>query len=69
MGTVSIWHWAILLLILWPPMALLTVVPVWKILVRVGLSGWLSLLSVIPIVGLAVLWLLAFGRWPVEKSR
>lgn len=67
MGEISFWHLAIVLVFFWPPLAALTVVPVWKILDRVGLPGWLSLLSVIPIVGLVALWVFAFGRWPVQK--
>ena len=64
MGSFSVWHWAV---VLWPLAAALTVVPVWRILRRVGIPGWLSLLSVIPIVGLAALWVMAFSTWPNEK--
>ena len=67
MGTLSIWHWAILLL-LWQLASAITVVPVWLILRRLGIPGWLSLLSVIPIVGLVALWVMAFSTWPKDTT-
>ncbi len=63
MGSFSIWHWAITL-VLWSLASAITVVPVWLILRRLGMPGWLSLLSVIPIVGLVALWIMAFSTWP-----
>ncbi len=66
MGTFSIWHWAIVL-VFWPMAAAMTVVPVWRILRRVGIPGWLSLLSVVPVVGLIALWAMAFSTWPSDK--
>ena len=67
MGSFSIWHWAIVLFVFWPLAAAITVVPVWRILKRVGIPSWLSLLSVIPIVGLVALWVMAFSTWPNDK--
>jgi hypothetical protein len=50
----------------WPLLFALVLVvpPVWKILSRVGYSGWWSLLALIPIVNLIALWMFAFGQWP-----
>lgn len=52
----------------WVPMivlAILWIIPMWRILQRVGGSPALSLLSVIPVAGpLVVLFILAYGQWP-----
>jgi len=45
---------------------ILIVPPVWRILNRVGFSGWWSLVAVIPLVNLVALWMFAFGRWPAS---
>ncbi len=34
------------------------------VLKRTGLSGWLYILFLIPIVNLVWLWIFAFGPWP-----
>ena len=47
--------------------ALLVVVPVWRICVKAGYSGWLSLLVLVPIANLLLLYFLAFAEWPVES--
>lgn len=44
--------------------AFVNIFPVWKILSRLGLSGWWSLVAFIPVVNLIALWVLAFIRWP-----
>ncbi|MBL4616883.1 MAG: hypothetical protein JKY46_04250 [Robiginitomaculum sp.] len=44
------------------------VFPIWKILTRMGFSGWLSLLSLVPVLNLVLLWILALIEWPVEKQ-
>ncbi len=64
MGAMSFWHWAIVLFILWPLAAAMTVIPVWRILNRLGIPAWLSLLSVIPFFSLVALWVMAFSAWP-----
>ncbi len=46
----------------------IVVFPIWKILSRMGFSGWLSLLSLVPILNLVLLWVLALTKWPVEKQ-
>jgi hypothetical protein len=58
MGSLSPWHLIILLSILLP------VIPIWRILRRLGLAPAWALLYFVPIGGLIGLWLLAWGRWP-----
>ena len=38
--------------------------PFWRITTRVGYPGWLSLLTVVPVVNLAYLYFLAYSTWP-----
>lgn len=42
--------------------------PVGRILGRIGLSPFWSLLSFIPVVNLIALWVLSFSEWPLEKQ-
>ncbi len=44
--------------------AAIAIIPFWKICMRVGLSPWLSLLLVIPVVGWVFVYYLAFADWP-----
>lgn len=46
MGSFSIWHWLIILLIMFT-----VIFPAWKIVSKAGFSGWWSLLSFIPVIG------------------
>ena len=39
----------------------------WRIFRRIGWAPWVSLLSIIPVVGLVILVVFAFSRWPVEE--
>jgi hypothetical protein len=41
-----------------------TIVPLWRILRRVGLSPWWSLFSLVPLGTIPVLWIIAYRRWP-----
>jgi len=63
MGTLSIWHWLILLFVL-----AIYIVPVWRILTKAGYSGLWSFLSFIPLLNVIMLWVFAFSRWPNEKT-
>ena len=47
--------------------AVLVIVPVWKICTKAGYSGWLSLLALVPLVNLVMLYILAFSEWPLER--
>jgi hypothetical protein len=48
--------------------AAIAIIPFWKICMRVGLSPWLSLLLVIPLVGWVFVYYLAFADWPAEHG-
>ena len=61
MGTFSPWHFIILASVLVVP---LTVIPIWRILQRLGLNPIWSLLYFVPFGGLIGLWILAWKPWP-----
>ncbi len=48
--------------------AILLIVPYWKIFSKAGFSGWLSLTMLIPLINLLVPYYLAFAAWPVHKK-
>jgi uncharacterized membrane protein YhaH (DUF805 family) len=45
-------------------LAMVTLIPVYRILQRTGFSGWWCLLSLIPAVGFILLWYFAYAEWP-----
>ena len=53
--------WQLVLLVLY---VFLLIFPVARILGRAGLSGWWSILALIPVVNLLALWIFAFVDWP-----
>ena len=68
MGTFSIWHWFIVLVVV----VLFIGVPIWlcwRICTRAGYSGAWALTYFIPFVGLIMIWVFAFSRWPILKNR
>ncbi len=67
MGSFSIYHWAILLIMV-TVFPLLYIVPTWKILSKAGYSGAWSLLIVVPLLNLIMLWVFAFSAWPRERA-
>jgi hypothetical protein len=52
----------------WLIVAVIAVVPFWRICARVGYSPWLSLLILIPLVNLVFIYYLAFSEWPSQKT-
>lgn len=63
MNGISLLHWLILILILaaW-------IVPLWRILGRLGLSqGW-ALLALIPPLAPIALWVIPFSDWPSSSK-
>lgn len=59
MGSFSVWHWLIILLIL--------VFPAWlfsRVISKAGFSSWWALLGAVPLVNLVALWVFAFSKWP-----
>ena len=43
--------------------------PIGKILGRIGLSPFWSVLALIPVVNLVALWALAFTDWPTDTDK
>jgi type II secretory pathway component PulF len=64
MGTFSIWHWLIVLIVFAVPN-----IPAYWVLRKAGRNGWACLLLMIPLVGVVYLWMFAFGRWPNEPKK
>ena len=55
----SIWH-----LVLLAVLAIVIVVPYWRITEKAGYPGWLSLLILIPGINLIYVYFLGFSNWP-----
>lgn len=68
MGSFSVWHWVIALVMVLPLLAL-ALVPAWRILHRAGFSGAWSLLLLVPGLNFLVPWVLAFVEWPNDSGR
>ena len=49
-------------------MTLIVVFPFWRIFSKAGFHGALSLLMLIPFVGIIMLFFLAFAKWPINKT-
>ncbi len=59
MGSLSVWHWLIVLIYLG-----VLGYPIVRILNRVGYSPWWVIIAFIPFVNLIGLWVLSFVHWP-----
>lgn len=59
MGSFSIWHWLVVLLLI-----LFYVVPMAIIIGRTGHSRWWVIALCLPILNVIGLWVLALVRWP-----
>ena len=63
MGGLSIWHWLVVVII-WT----IWIVPLYKILGRIGWArGW-SFVALFPPFGMVLLWCIALGRWGAIDS-
>ena len=63
MGSFSIWHWIIVLLL---------ILPLWffgRAVGKAGFSPWWVLLAIIPVVNLIMLWVFAYAKWPALPDR
>ena len=50
-------------------LALIVLIPMWRLLVRLGLSRLWLLLLLIPLFGIFILiWVIAFRRWPARSG-
>lgn len=63
MGAFSLWHWLVLLVL-----AGTFIIPAWRIAGKAGFPGALSLLLLVPLLGIVLIWVFAFIRWPVERA-
>jgi hypothetical protein len=63
MGTLSPFHWLILLVIV-----VLFGWPIAKILQRMGVSPWWTVLAFFPLLNIFGLWALSAARWPKLDS-
>lgn len=63
MGGLSIWHWLVLILISLPNLFFIPAVK------KAGFSAWWVALSFVPILGLALLWVFAYAKWPACPDR
>ena len=59
MGTFSVVHWLIVLIVLG-----VFVYPLVRIIRRMGFSGWWAVLAFLPILNVIGLWFLALQPWP-----
>jgi len=63
MGSFSIWHWIIILILL---------LPLWvfsRVIAKAGYSPWWALIGVIPLLNLIMFWVFAFTKWPSLPDR
>lgn len=63
MGSLSIWHWFIVILF-----AASYGIPMAIILGRAGWSRWWIVLFCIPFFNIIMLWAFALGRWPTVRE-
>lgn len=63
MGSFSIWHWLIVLLVF-----VLPIFPLWRIFKRTGRSGAWSLLLFVPFAYIPLFFFLAYARWPAFED-
>lgn len=50
--------------------ALVLIIPTWRICTRAGFSGALALFHLVPVIGsFIVMGVLAFGEWPAGEAR
>jgi hypothetical protein len=55
--------------IFWIIWSILIVVPFWVICSKIGIHPALSLLTLVPLIGImVVLYVIAFGRWPNAEA-
>jgi len=45
------------------------ILPFWKITSKAGFPGWLSVLSIVPLINIGFLFFLAFAPWPALTDK
>ncbi len=63
MGSLSILHWLIVIVIL-----VVYLVPIVKILQKAGYSGWWCLILFVPLVNIIMIYVFAFANWPALRG-
>jgi hypothetical protein len=48
-------------------LAVIVLVPAWRVCSKAGYSGWLSLFVPVPIANVVFLYFLGFSEWPLER--
>ena len=54
------------------PLTLTAALTLWmgvRILRKAGYSGWWSLLTLVPLLNIAMIWVFSFSDWPALKAR
>ena len=64
MGGLSVFHIIILVAVV-----AAYLVPIARILGRAGWNRWLVILWAVPLLNIVMLWVFAYGEWPVLKDR
>jgi hypothetical protein len=64
MGSISFWHWLVMILVLVVPTLLFA-----RILPKAGISPWWAVLGLIPVLNIIGLWLFAFAPWPRRPNQ
>ena len=55
-------------LLIWAIGTALVILPLWKLCARAGLPPALSLISVMPVFGVILLWILVLRPWPGDPG-
>lgn len=63
MGSMSIWHLIILLVVI-----VIYIPPLWRIASKAGYSGAWSILMLVPLLNLVLIWVFAFSSWPAARK-
>jgi len=53
---------------LWLVSTIIMIIPFWRLCQRAGWSPWLSLLWLIPLLGVIFTYVLAFSQWPSQRG-
>lgn len=56
-------HWLWMLVI-----AIVVVIPAWRICQRTGYPGWMGILILVPFLNLVLLYFIAFAEWPANRA-
>ena len=63
MGSLSGFHFLVIAVV-----AVVLIVPFWKIFPRAGWSSWMAIFMAVPFLNIILVWTLAFKKWPDDKG-